>query len=52
MIQNRGLDVYWTKTHTEDEFRQILSSCGFEIKEIIYIYDSQKMFPTVVAIKK
>lgn len=44
------LNVTWTKTHAEDEFRQILSSCGFEIKEIIY--DSQKMFPTVVAIKR
>ncbi|API85991.1 class I SAM-dependent methyltransferase [Francisella uliginis] len=44
------LNVTWTKTHAEDEFRQILFSCGFEIKEIIY--DSQKMFPTVVAIKR
>lgn len=44
------LNVTWTKTHAEDEFRRILSSCGFEIKEIIY--DSQKMFPTVVAIKR
>lgn len=43
------LNVTWTKTHMEVEFREILSSCGFDIKEIIY--DSQKMFPTVVAIK-
>ncbi|MED7819216.1 MULTISPECIES: hypothetical protein [unclassified Francisella] len=44
------LNVTWTKTHAEDEFSQILSNCGFDIKEIIY--DSQKMFPTIVAIKK
>ncbi|WP_150467149.1 class I SAM-dependent methyltransferase [Francisella sp. SYW-9] len=44
------LNVGWTMTHTEDEFCQILYSCGFDIKEIIY--DSQKMFPTIVAIKK
>ncbi|MED7788950.1 hypothetical protein [Francisella sp. 19X1-34] len=44
------LNVGWTMTHTEDEFCHIISGCGFEVKEIMY--DSQKMFPTVVAIKK
>ncbi|QIV96749.1 hypothetical protein EDC55_10378 [Allofrancisella inopinata] len=44
------LNVKWTKTHTEEEFSQILSNCGFGIKEIIY--DSQRMFPTVVAVKQ
>ena len=44
------LDIGWKKTHTEGEFVELLKECGFNTKEIIY--DTDKMFPTVVAIKK
>lgn len=44
------LDIGWKKTHLESEFVEILKSCDFKIKEIIY--DKHKMFPTVIATKE
>lgn len=44
------LNIGWKKTHKEAEFYQILLKAGLVVKEIIY--DNQKAFPTVIALKK
>ncbi len=43
------LSVKWRAYRTEEETRDLLTKAGFEIDEIIY--DSQHIFPTVIAKK-
>ena len=44
------LDIGWKKTHKKGEFIKIIEDCGFNIETITY--DTNKMFPTVIATKK
>ena len=43
------LNIGWKKYHAEREFILILEKAGFAIDDIVY--DSQKIFPTVIATK-